>query len=138
MIEIFERNPVRRVQQVAGYLASHDAHFLFGTDTPSGPTYGNLPGLNGYLEMKQLKRAGLSLEQIFKAATISNAREFKIDSKVGTIEAGKDANLVLLEKSPLESVEAYDGVVSVWIHGTALRREALAANPAPRVLPAAR
>ena len=36
--------------------------------------YGNLPGLNGYLEMQQLLRAGLSLEQIFRAATINNAR----------------------------------------------------------------
>jgi len=48
----------------------------FRHDTPSAPTYGNLPGLNGYLEMRQLYDAGLSLEQIFKAATINNAREF--------------------------------------------------------------
>lgn len=60
-------------------------------------------GLNGYLEMQQLHEAGLSLEQIFQAATINNAREFKLDSQVGTIEPGKIANLVLLRKSPLVS-----------------------------------
>jgi imidazolonepropionase-like amidohydrolase len=85
------------VRLVAGYLASRDANFLFGTDTPSAPTYGDLPGLNGYLEMQQLKKAGLSFEQIFRAATINNARKFKIDSQVGTIEPGKIANLVLLK-----------------------------------------
>ena len=115
-------------RRVVAYLASRDANLLFGTDTPSGPTYGNLPGLNGYLEMRQLRKAGMSLAQIFRAATIGNAREMRIDSKVGTIEAGKDANLVLLEKSPLEGVEAYDSVVSVWIHGKAVDRGELAAR----------
>jgi imidazolonepropionase-like amidohydrolase len=126
--EGFERGPIRRVQQVVAYLAAKDANFVFGTDTPSSPTYGNLPGLNGYLEMRQLLRAGLSLKQIFRAATINNAREFKLDSQVGTIEPGKIANLVLLKKSPLESVEAYDTIVTVWVHGREMSRESLAAN----------
>jgi imidazolonepropionase-like amidohydrolase len=63
--------------------------------------------------MQQLHDAGLSLEQIFRATTINNAREFKLDSQVGTIEPGKIANLILLRKSPLESVGAYDSIVSV-------------------------
>ena len=92
------------------------------------PTYGNLPGLNGYLEMQQLQQAGLSLEQIFRAATINNARMFKIDSQVGTIEPGKIANLVLLKKSPLESMDAYDSIVTIWVHGKQVSRDSLAAN----------
>jgi imidazolonepropionase-like amidohydrolase len=71
----------------------------------------------------------LSLEQIFKAATISNAREFKLDSQVGTIEPGKIANLVLLRKSPLESVDAYDSIVTVWVHGMSMSRDSLGASP---------
>jgi imidazolonepropionase-like amidohydrolase len=118
----------RRVRQVVAYLASRDANFLFGTDTPSAPTYGNLPGLNGYLEMRQLQRAGLSLAQIFKAATINNAVKFKIDSNLGTIEPGKIANLVLLNKSPLKSVDAYDSITTVWVHGKAVSRVSLAVN----------
>jgi imidazolonepropionase-like amidohydrolase len=126
--EGIDQGPVRRVHLVVAYLAGHDANFLFGTDTPSAPTYGNLPGLNGYLEMQQLQRAGLSLEQIFRAATINNAREFKLDSQLGTIEPGKIANLVLLKKSPLENVEAYDTIVTVWVHGRPASRSSLAAN----------
>lgn len=115
--EEFDQGPIRRVRQVVAYLAGKDANFLFGTDTPSAPTYGNLPGLNGYLEMQQMQKAGLSLKQIFRAATINDAREFKLDSQIGTIEPGKLANLVLLKKSPLESVDAYDSIVTVWVHG---------------------
>jgi imidazolonepropionase-like amidohydrolase len=127
--EGFDRGPIRRVRQVVGYLATRNANFLFGTDTPSAPTYGNLPGLNGYLEMQQLHEAGLSLEQIFKAATINNAREFKLDSQVGSIERGKIANLVLLKTSPLKSVDAYDRIVTVWVHGRPISRDSLAVSP---------
>jgi imidazolonepropionase-like amidohydrolase len=128
MIEGYNRGPLRRVRQVVAYLAGKDANFLFGTDTPSSPTYGNLPGLNGYLEMQQLQKAGMSLAQIFRAATLSNAREFKLDSQLGTIEPGKIANLVLLTKSPLESVDAYDSITTVWVHGKPVSRDSLAAN----------
>jgi imidazolonepropionase-like amidohydrolase len=126
MLEMSERGPVRRVRQVVAYLASKDANILLGTDTPSAPTYGNLPGLNGYMEMRQLQEAGLSLAQIFRAATISNAREFKRDSELGTIEPGKIANLVLLKKSPLESVDAYDSITAVCVHGNPVSRDSLA------------
>ncbi|HEX4576054.1 MAG TPA: amidohydrolase family protein [Edaphobacter sp.] len=124
----YDNGPLRRERLVVGYLAKKNANFLFGTDTPSGPTYGNLPGLNGYLEMQQLQKAGLSLTQIFKAATISNAREFKLDAQLGTIEKGKIANLVLLKKSPLESMDAYDSITTVWVHGTAVARDSLAVD----------
>ena len=129
MREGFDGGPIRRVRQVVGYLAARNANFLFGTDTPSAPTYGNLPGLNGYLEIQQLHDAGLSLEQIFKAATINNAREFKLDSQVGSIEPGKIANLLLLKKSPLESVDAYDSIVTVWVRGKQISRDSLAVSP---------
>jgi imidazolonepropionase-like amidohydrolase len=128
MREGIDGGPIRRVRLVVGYLAARNANFVFGTDTPSAPTYGNLPGLNGDLEMRQLHDAGLSLEQIFKAATISNAREFNLDSQVGSIEPGKIANLVLLRSSPLETVDAYDRIVTVWVYGRPISRETLAVS----------
>jgi imidazolonepropionase-like amidohydrolase len=111
---------LRRGSQVVQYLAQHHARFLFGTDTPSGPTIGNLPGLNGYLEMQRLVSAGMSLRQLFEAATLSNAKAFALDGQVGTLQPGKRANLVLLGRSPLESVEAYDEVRAVWLGGAFL------------------
>jgi Amidohydrolase family len=126
--KIYDEGPLRRVRQATAHLAQRDANFVFGTDTPSGPTYGNLPGLNGYLEMQQLHNAGLSLAQIFEAATINNARELKLDSQLGTIAPGKTANLLLLTKSPLESTDAYDAIVTVFLHGQPIPRESLSAQ----------
>jgi hypothetical protein len=118
--------PLRRQRQVVAYLASKNANFLFATDTPSSPTYGNVPGLNGYLEMQNLRNAGLSLQQIFKAATINNARSFHLDKDLGTIEPGKLANLVLMKESPLQDVRAYDTVDTIWLRGKPMARESLA------------
>ena len=108
---------LRRGSLVVRYLAQHQARFLFGTDTPSGPTIGNLPGLNGYLEMQQLVDAGLSLRQILEAATLSNAKAFGLDNQIGTVQPGKRANLVLLGSSPLKSVQAYDSIQEIWVGG---------------------
>jgi imidazolonepropionase-like amidohydrolase len=126
MLQAFKQGPVRRVHQVVAYLASKDANLLFGTDTPSAPTYGNLPGLNGFLEMKNLQMAGMSLKQILRAATINNAREFKLESQIGTIEPGKVANLVLMTKNPLETIDAYDSITTVFMHGKPISRKDLA------------
>jgi len=127
---IYDQGPLRRVRQTTAYLAQKNANFSFGTDTPSGPTYGNLPGLNGYLEMQQLHNAGLSLAQIFQAATINNARKLKLDSQLGTIEPGKTANLLLLTKSPLSSIDAYDAISVVFVHGQPIPRDTLVAPKA--------
>jgi len=81
--------------------------------------------------MQQLASAGLSLAQILEAATINYARKLKLDAQVGTIEAGKTANLLLLAKSPLESIDAYDTLSVVFLHGQPIPRASLAAT-APR------
>jgi imidazolonepropionase-like amidohydrolase len=65
------------------------------------------------MEMQQIQKAGLSLAQIFRAETIGNAREFKLDLQLGTIEPGRIAHFVMLKKSPLESVDAYDSITTV-------------------------
>ena len=120
--------PLRRQAQVVAYLASKDANIVFGTDTPSSPTFGNLPGLNGNLEMRRLHAAGMSLAQVFRAATINNARTFKLDARLGTIEVGKTANLLLMRTSPLADIGAYDSVVTLWVGGQQVARAQLAAQ----------
>ena len=101
--------------------ANHVFVVIFGCDTPASPPPAYLPGLNGYREMRKLVEAGLSLRQVFDAATLNNAQSFGLASRLGTIEEGKRANLLLLERSPLETVDAYDAIRTVWIGGQALK-----------------
>ena len=85
------------------YLHDLGHPLLLGSDTPSAPTYGNQPGYDTYREMRLMAQAGIPLPAIFRAATINNARQFRLDKDYGTVATGKVANLLLLEANPLET-----------------------------------
>jgi imidazolonepropionase-like amidohydrolase len=101
---------------------------LVGSDTPSGPIYGNQPGYDTYREMRAMAQAGIPLDAIFRAATINNARQFGLDRDYGTVQTGKIANLLLLNSNPLETVRAWSMIDKIVLHGSVIDRETLAAD----------
>ena len=117
-----------RAERDTAYLVQRGASLLFGSDTPSGPSYGNPPGYNGYLELLTLHRAGLPLDRLLAAATLDNARAFGLEKTHGTVEPGKIANLLLLKDNPLTSAEAYDTLETLLLHGRPIERASLAAD----------
>jgi imidazolonepropionase-like amidohydrolase len=116
-----------RVKHATAYLIAHHGRVLFGTDTPSAPTYANPPGLNAWLEMHRLIDAGETPAQIFKSATVTNARAMKLDKEIGTVQVGKRANLLLLRQDPTTTIDAYAGIVKVILNGRVLDPSELAA-----------
>lgn len=110
------------------YLNEHKGLILFGTDTPSSPTYGNPPGYNGYLEMQEMENAGIPLSKILASATIENAKAFKLDKLYGTIELGKKANILLLDKNPLDDISAYNSISEIILRGKIINRNTLSAK----------
>lgn len=73
--------------------------------------------------------SGMTLPDLLAAATLGNARQLGLDEDYGTIEPGKVANLLLLEENPLETVEAWDTLRFVILHGRLIVRDSLAARP---------
>ncbi|NOX81626.1 MAG: amidohydrolase family protein [Alphaproteobacteria bacterium] len=118
---------MRRIGQVAEYINKHGGLLLLASDSPSSPTFSNPPGLNGYLEMRAMARFGLTPLEVLQAATINNARAFKIADQVGVIEEGKRANLLLLDQNPLEDIAAYESIRLVIKGGKVFQREELSA-----------
>jgi len=116
-----------RGQRAALYFAREGGRILFGSDTPSAPTYANPPGYNGYLELRELEAAGLSTKQLLSAATIENARFFGL-ADYGTVEPGKVASLLLLRSDPLVSTAAFDTIETVIVKGRVVQREELSAQ----------
>ncbi|MGI9541839.1 MAG: amidohydrolase family protein, partial [Cyclobacteriaceae bacterium] len=63
------------------------------------------------------KDAGLSNMEVILAATMENARFFQIDSRLGSIEEGKIADLILLREDPLQDLKAMRSVEKVMLNG---------------------
>ena len=95
---------------------------LAGTDAPTLP--GLVPGRSLHQEMQLLCEAGLSNYEALKAATINPAHFLKIDSRFGTIEVGKEASLLMLNKNPLEDISNTLEIESVFVKGKQMKNEA--------------
>ena len=74
---------------------------IAGTDTPIGYL---TPGYSLHKELELLAEAGLSNLEVLRSATITPAEFFGLENQIGTIEAGKLADLVILNENPLESI----------------------------------
>ncbi|HMF10539.1 MAG TPA: amidohydrolase family protein, partial [Thermoanaerobaculia bacterium] len=98
---------------------------LFGSDTPGVEGFGNPPGLNGRLELQDWADAGVPLKDILRATTIENAKVLGLARDVGSIEVGKRADLLLLDRDPLASISAYDTIETVFLDGFPIPRETL-------------
>ena len=121
---------IDRGKLATAYAIAGHGRILFGTDTPSAPTYANPPGLNGWLEMHRLMDAGETPAQIFKSATLTNAQALKLDRDIGSVEVGKRANLLLLRQDPTQTIDAYAGIAKVILNGRVLDASDLAASAA--------
>ena len=121
---------IARERNATAYMATHGGRILFGTDTPSAPTYANPPGLNGRREMQRLVEAGMTPLQVFRAATQTNAEVLGLGREIGTVEPGKRANLLLLRTDPTQTPQAYDEIVKIILHGKVLDPAELAADRA--------
>ena len=119
---------IDRGKHGTAYVVARHGRILFGSDTPSAPTYANPPGLNGWLEMHRLIEAGETPAQIFKSATLTNAQALKLDRDMGTVQIGKRANLLLLRQDPTQTIDAYAGIAKVILNGRVLDPSELAAN----------
>ena len=68
-------------------------------------------------EMELLAEAGLSPAAILEAATLETARFLHIDDRLGTIEPGKIADIVLVQGNPIDHLGAMRDVRRVMLNG---------------------
>ena len=59
---------------------------------------------------KTIKWGGLSQDEAFAMVTINPAKQLRIDNKVGSLEVGKDADVVVWSAHPLSSFAVADRV----------------------------
>ena len=94
-------------------LADGGVRIAFGTDT--GPV-GRFQGYFEQLELERMVDAGLTAEQVLVTATRDAAACMQTED-VGTLEAGKWADLLVLSADPLDDILNTRAIESVWIAG---------------------
>jgi len=87
-------------------LVERDALLVTGTDSPFVP-YGT--GLHA--ELRLFERAGIEPWQVLRAATAKAALAAGVHAELGTITAGKLADLVVVDGDPLAQIKDADNVV---------------------------
>ncbi len=79
--------------------------------------HGQLQGLGAHWELWMLEQGGMSSMEALRAATIDGARYLGMDADLGSIEKGKLADLVVLDRNPLENIRNSASITMVMLNG---------------------
>ena len=74
-------------------------------------------------EMELFVESGMTPMEAIVAATMENARFFRIDDRLGSVEAGKLADMVLVEGDPLKEFGALRRIRRVMLNGKWVKRD---------------
>ena len=111
-----------RSSQVVAKMQSAGVGILAGTDSAAPEL---IPGFSLHEELALLTQGGISPMQALQAATKNPADFMGVNQKQGTIEVGKNADLLLLDANPLENIRNTEKIRALVIHGMLLDRAAL-------------
>ncbi len=110
-LDLLEQGRRARMEQF-GRLIEMGVNLVGGSDSGWGLyRFGDFQG-----ELLAMKEAGLSPMQAILAGTRNAAISLGIQESVGTVEAGKEADLLLVEGNPVDDITALRRVVAVF-HG---------------------
>jgi imidazolonepropionase-like amidohydrolase len=108
--------------KLAGELHHAGIPLLVGSDSLDPFVF---PGESLHRELAEMVRAGLSPAEALGAATAGAAQFLGRERDLGTVEAGKIADMVLLDGSPLENIANTQRVAAVVRAGAYFDRAAL-------------
>lgn len=100
-----------------------------GANIVSGTNQGMpfiFPGFSLHDELQLMTESGLTPYQALLTTTLNPAKLLGIEDRLGTVEKGKEADLVLLEKNPLENIgntRTIYGVITKgrWLSGNEIK-----------------
>ena len=98
---------------LVGIMHEAGVPIMTGTDGPGGN-----PGQDMPSEFQELAAAGLSPLEVLRATTTVPAAFLGRSDRMGAVDAGMDADFLLLDSDPLESVDSLSKISAVVNSGT--------------------
>jgi imidazolonepropionase-like amidohydrolase len=100
--------------------------------------HGQLHGLGAHWELWMLQQGGMTTHESLRAATIHGAEYLGLDADLGSLARGKLADLIVLDRNPLDSIRNSTSIRYVMINGRIFDAETMAQlgnhpQPAPRL-----
>jgi Tol biopolymer transport system component len=80
-------------------------------------SHGEIAGLAMHWEMQLLAQGGMSNHRILRAATLNGATTLGFDKQLGSLEVGKLADLIVLDRNPLEDIRNSNSVRYTVLNG---------------------
>ncbi|WP_234418228.1 amidohydrolase family protein [Aquimarina aquimarini] len=118
--QLFWKTYVQAIHIMTKALADNQVTIIAGTDSN---TAGVVAGFSLHDELESLSKSGLSTTQVLQAATLAPAKWMQSDA--GKIEVGYRADLVLLEKNPIEDIRNTKSIHTIITNGRLLGRKEL-------------
>ncbi|MDC1162198.1 amidohydrolase family protein [Tenacibaculum sp.] len=100
--------------ELTGLAHKKGLKILAGTDSYDPFSF---PGFSLHSELEELVKAGLSPAQALATATINPAEYFSLSKNYGTLEKGKIADIILLNKNPLVNIKNSTSIESIFFNG---------------------
>ncbi len=101
--------------QLVNYLNKMGVMILAGSDFAGMPYV--YPGIGLHQELHLLFEAGLSNYEVLKTATISPAIYMSKQNVYGSISVGKYADMLILEKNPLDNIDNLQAIKFIIVKG---------------------
>lgn len=100
--------------------------------------HGQIAGIGMHWEMWMMAQGGMRPLDALRTGTINGARSLGLDRDLGSLETGKLADLLVLDRNPLENIRHSTSVSQVMLNGRLYRADTLEqvgnhAAPAPRM-----
>jgi imidazolonepropionase-like amidohydrolase len=109
----------RRIVEV---LHRHGVNMVLGSD--NGAIY-TIPGRDTLEEVKLMNQSGVPMHDVLRMATINSARSLGVENRLGSLEVGKEADMVLVSANPLSDVQVLERPMAVIKRGQWLGEDAI-------------
>ncbi|WP_347922257.1 amidohydrolase family protein [Pontimicrobium sp. SW4] len=79
--------------------------------------HGQLQGLGAHWELWMLQQGGMTNMEALRAATLNGAEYIGAGNDIGSLEVGKLADLIVLDKNPLENIRNTESILYTMVNG---------------------